>query len=99
MIAFVRVAAVKNGKVPAAMAFAKQMAAFLKTGYQIDCEVLTPVGGNPSRVAWATRYADLAAMENFSRKLVADAKYWDLVNGAADCFLAGSTHDAIWQTA
>ena len=31
-------------------------------------------------------------------KMTADPKYWDLVNGAADCFIAGSMHDGIWQT-
>jgi hypothetical protein len=30
--------------------------------------------------------------------MTADPKYWDLVNGAADCFIAGSMHDGIWQT-
>lgn len=99
MIAFVRVVSIKPGKsFGTAMTFAKEMAGFLKANHQIDCEVLTPVGGNPQRVAWSTRYADLAAMESFTKKLLADAKYWELVNGAADCFIPGSTHDAIWRT-
>ncbi|MEO8249512.1 MAG: hypothetical protein ABI589_09085 [Burkholderiales bacterium] len=99
MIAFVRVTSIKPGKTPAAMGFAKQIAAFLKDGYQIDCEVLTPVGGNPQRVAWSIRYADLGAMETFVKKLTSDPKYWELVNGAAECFIPGSTDDSIWQTA
>ncbi len=43
-------------------------------------------------------YADMAAMETLSAKMTADPKYWDLVNGAAACFIAGSMHDGIWQT-
>lgn len=98
MIAFVRVAGIKPGKDVAAMGFAKEMVAFLKGSYHIDTEVLRPVGGNPQRIAWSTRYADLAALDALRSKLVADPKYWELVNGAADCFVAGSMHDALWQT-
>lgn len=98
MIAFVRVASVKPGKQVAAMAFAKEIAGFLKSGHHLDVEVLRPVGGNPQRIAWSTRYADMAAMEALSAKMTSDPKYWELVNGAADCFIAGSMHDGIWQT-
>jgi hypothetical protein len=99
MIAFVRVASVKPGKQGAAMAFAKEISTFLKGSHHIDLEVLRPVGGNPQRIAWSTRYADMAAMETATTKMYADPKYWELVNGASECFIAGTTHDAIWQTA
>lgn len=98
MIAFVRVASVKPGKQMAAMTFAKEITAFLKGSYHIDVEVLRPVGGNPYRFAWSTRYADMAAMESVTGKMLADPKYWELLNGASECFIAGSTHDAFWQT-
>ena len=98
MIAFVRVASIKPGKQVAAMGFAKEIAGFLKTNHHLDVEVLRPVGGNPQRVAWSVRYADLAALEAANIKMTADPKYWDMVNGAADCFIAGTTHDGIWQT-
>lgn len=98
MIAFVRVMNIKPGKTGAAMAFARQMAAYLKASHDIDVEVLRPIGGNPQRVAWSTRYADLAALEAFNSRLFADAKYWELVNGAAECFMAGSAYDSIWAT-
>lgn len=98
MIAFVRVACVKPGKQGAAMTFAKEMSAFLKGSYHLDMEVLRPVGGNPQRIAWSTRYADMAAMETTTTKMLADSKYWELVNGASECFIGGATRDAIWQT-
>jgi hypothetical protein len=98
MIAFVRVAGVKPGKQVAAVAFAKEVSAFLKGSYHLDLEVLRPVGGNPQRIAWSTRYADLAAMEATTTRMLADPKYWELVNGAAECFIAGSMRDSIWQT-
>jgi len=98
MIAFVRVASVKPGKQVAAMAFAKEISAFLKGSYHLDLEVLRPVGGNPQRIAWSTRYADMTSMETTTTKMLADPKYWELVNGGAECFIAGSMRDAIWQT-
>lgn len=98
MIAFVRVACVRPGQQGAAMAFAKEISAFLKSSYHLDVEVLRPVGGNPYRIAWSARYADLAAMETITTKMLADPKYWELLSGAADCFIAGTTRDAIWQT-
>ena len=85
MIAFVRVASVKPGKQVAAMTFAKEISAFLKSSYHLDVEVLRPVGGNPQRIAWSTRHADMAAMETFT-------------NGASECFIAGALRDEIWQT-
>ena len=98
MIAFVRVASVKPGKQGAAVTFAKEISAFLKASYHLDMEILRPVGGNPQRIAWSARYADMAAMETTTTKMLADPKYWELVNGAAECFIGGATHDAIWQT-
>ena len=59
MIAFVRVASVKPGKQVAAMGFAKEIVGFLKSHHHLDVEVLRPVGGNPQRIAWSARYADL----------------------------------------
>jgi hypothetical protein len=98
MIAFVRVAGIKPGKQGAAMAFAKEVTAFLKQSYHLDLEVLRPVGGNPQRLAWSTRYADLAAFESITNKFLADPKYWELLNTASECFIPGSIRDDIWQT-
>jgi hypothetical protein len=98
MIAFVRVVSVKPGKTAAAMAFAKDIAAYIKTVYGVDLEVLRPIGGNPQRVAWSGRYANLADFEAFNGKLLGDAKYWEKVNTAAEHFVAGSFFDSIWQT-
>lgn len=97
MIAFVRVASVKPGKTGAAMAFAKEIAAYIKTTHKRDLEVLMPIGGEVQRVAWSARYTDLAEMETTMDKMLADPKYWELVNAASDCFIPGSLHDGIWK--
>lgn len=47
-----------------------------------------PVGGNPNRFRWSTRYVDLAAMEVDTTKK----------NGGTSNFLAGSIRNSIWRT-
>jgi hypothetical protein len=98
MISFVRVAGVAPGKTAAAIEFAHEVAAYMKSAYGVDLEVLRPVGGNPQRIAWSARYKDLAALEAVSQKSLVDKKYWKIVGKAADTFVAGSMHDTIWQT-
>jgi hypothetical protein len=98
MISFVRVAGVAPGKTAAAIGFAHEMAAYMKSTYGVELEVLRPIGGNPQRVAWSARYADLAALEAVNTKTLADKQYWAMVGKASDNFVAGSMRDTIWQT-
>ena len=97
MIAFVRTSSVATGKFGAAMAFAKEISAYIKSHFGTELTVLTPIGGNPWRIAWSVRYQDLAALQATTNKMMADKGFLELINKNADCFLAGATHDAIWQ--
>lgn len=98
MITFVRTAAVAPGKTASAIAFAKEISAYMKDSYSLDLEVLMPIGGNPQRIAWAARYEDLAAFDAVGLKILGDKKYWEIVNKNTDNFLPGSVNDAIWRT-
>lgn len=98
MIAFVRTAGVLPGKTRAAIGFAHEVAAYMKSAYGVDLEVLRPIGGNPQRIAWSARYKDLAALEAVNAKSLDDKGYWAIVNKGSDHFVAGSMHDTIWQT-
>jgi hypothetical protein len=89
---------VAPGKTGTAIAFAHEIAAYMKSAYGVELEVLRPIGGNPQRVAWSARYKDLAAMEEVSTKSLADKQYWAIVNKGSDNFVPGSMHDSIWQT-
>ncbi|MDP1901603.1 MAG: hypothetical protein Q8K96_14285 [Rubrivivax sp.] len=99
MIAFVRTANINPGKNASAAAFAKEVCAHFKKHYDVELEVLVPVGGNPMRMAWSTRYKNLAAMEALREKLAGDTAYWGMLEQHAATFQAGSMHDAIWKTA
>ena len=98
MIAFNRTANIAPGKTASAIGFAHEIAGHLKAGYGVELEILMPIGGNPQRIAWSTRYKDLAALDAVSQKLLGDKQYWELVGKASDLFIAGSMHDSIWRT-
>jgi len=97
MIVFYRTASIQPGKTGAAIAFAKEIAAYMKSNYDVALDVLMPIGGNPSRVGWSAHYKDLAAMDAVQTRLLADAKYWEVVNKSSDLWLPGSIHDSIWR--
>jgi hypothetical protein len=98
MIAFIRTAAIAPGKTAGAIGFAHEISAYMKNAYDIELEVLVPIGGNPQRIAWSTRYKDLAALDTVNGKILADKQYWEIVNKNTELFLAGSINDAIWRT-
>jgi hypothetical protein len=98
MIVFSRTASIAPGKTPSAMAFAKEISAYLKTTCAIELEVSVPIGGNPNQICWSTRYKDLAAMEATTAKMTSDPKYWEMVNKGSDNFMAGSICNSMWRT-
>jgi hypothetical protein len=98
MIVFYRIASVAPGKTASAIEFAKGIAGHMKSTHGVELEVKMPVGGNPQRIGWAARYANLAALDAVTEKLLGDQKYWEKIAKASDCFIAGSMHDSIWRT-
>ena len=98
MIAFNRVGSIAPGKTAAAIGFAHEIAGYIKLTYGVEPEVMMPVGGNPQRIAWSTRYKDLATMEAIQTKTLADMQYWAIVNKGIENFLPGSFQDSIWRS-
>ncbi len=98
MFVWVRTASVAQGKF-AAYTWAKEIAACVKDCTGVDVEVLRPVGGgNPYRIGWSMRVADLAAIETANKRLAADPRYMELLVKGAENFIPGSSFDAIWET-
>ena len=98
MITFYRNATIMPGKTPAAIAFAQEIAAYVKKSTGTELRVGIPIGGNPSRIGWSASYESLAALEAQQTKMTADAKYWELVNKASDLFVPGTLHDEMWRS-
>jgi hypothetical protein len=97
MIVFNRSASIAPGKMGSAIAFAHEIAAYMKDAHGTTLEVLVPVGGNPNRIAWSSRYKDLAAFDVVSTKILTDKKYMELVSKNSDNFIPGSVQDSIWR--
>jgi len=97
MIVFTRTASIAPGKNIAAIGFAHQIAAYLKTSFGNDWEVLTPIGGNPNRITWSSRAKNLAEFEERQLKLASDQKYMQLVASGLDNFVPGTMFDTIWR--
>jgi hypothetical protein len=57
-----------------------------------------PIGGNPSRIAWMTRYDTLAQWETLNAKILGDKEYLELLSKQSSTFLPGSVHDEIWRS-
>lgn len=98
MIAFYRTAGIAPGKTASTIAFAHEIAGYIKDAYGVEVEVLMPIGGNPMRIGWASRYKDLAGLDATTLKMLGDKKYMETVAKASDCFIPGSVQDSIWRT-
>jgi hypothetical protein len=98
MIAFYRNAAIASGKVGSAIAFAQQIAAYVKDKHGVDLSIAMPVAGNPNRIGWAARYENLAAFEAKMTTITSDPHYKELAAKGSDNFIAGTIHDEIWRT-
>jgi hypothetical protein len=98
MIAFYRSAAIAPGKVGSAVAFAKEISAYVKDKNKTDLLIAMPVGGNPNRIGWSTHYENLGDLENKMNQLMTDPKYLEMVAKGSENFIAGSVRDEIWRT-
>lgn len=97
MIVFYRSASIAPGKMMSAMAFAREIAAFVRETSGIELKIGVPIGGNPNRIGWSAQYENLAALEERQLKLMSDPKYMEIVAKGADNFIAGSVRDEIWR--
>jgi hypothetical protein len=80
MITFVRTAAVAPGKLADAVAFNQQVTKLAKDKFGLDVRASTPIGGNPSRMAWTMSYPGLAEFDAMSIKINGDADYQKLLD-------------------
>jgi hypothetical protein len=97
LINFHRSASVAPGKAITALAFAREVAAYIKGKTGLEVKIGMPIGGNPNRIGWFLQYQNLAALEDTQAKLLQDQKYMELIAKSADNFIAGSLHDEIWR--
>lgn len=97
MIYYLRSVTVAPGKNAGAMAFAREVAEYIKNKTGITVKVGMPVGGHASRIGWFVEYENLAQLDETQTKLLMDSDYAERVAKGADNFVAGSLEDSIWR--
>jgi hypothetical protein len=98
MIHFMRSASIAPGKIGDAIAFAQGISKYIKDTYGTAVEVLMPIGGNPSRIAWYANYDSLAQWQDIADRSLRDPNYQEMLAKNSATFLPGSVHDDIWRT-
>lgn len=97
MITFIRSAVIAPGKMAEALAFAKQIAELVQRKHGATVQVLLPIGGNPSSIAWLVHYDGMAQWEALNAKLLGDSDYMGMIGSTSATFVPGSLHDEIWK--
>jgi hypothetical protein len=98
MITVVRTSTVAPGKMADAMTFAQQVTKLARDKFDLDVHVSTPIGGNPSRIAFTASYPTLAEVEAMLIKINADADYQNFVAANVATFVPGSAHVELWRS-
>ncbi len=96
MVRFVRRGTIKPGKLQPALAFASEIAGYVKSKIGIDVNIFMQTGGVVGRICWQTDYPDMGALEKANRELLADQEFLKRVEAAADLFIQGDMSDSLW---
>jgi uncharacterized protein YbaA (DUF1428 family) len=75
-----------------------ELTAFVRESTGLDVESVVPVGGNPQRIGWCTRYKDVAAYDAAWAKLMAEPRFAQLMLKTTDIFIPGSMNEVLWQS-
>lgn len=99
MIRFVRTAQIGPGKQADAMAFAKDICAYVESVTGTKVNFFVQLGGPFGRICWQSDYDGLGDYENQFGKLQSDEGYGRKVakSGADGLFIAGQTRDSLWS--
>ena len=100
MITFTRTSTSTADEFPAAIAYAREIAGYVKNKIGVDLKVqISPAGGNPFRIRWVAQDQNLAAYEQKMQALLSDPKYMELAGKgtAQGLFSSEKVFDEIWS--
>jgi hypothetical protein len=98
MITIHRSASIAPGKMVSALAFAREIAEYIKAKTGMELTIAMQIGGDPSRISWSGQNQSLAAYEEVGKKLMGDPKYLEIAAKSADLFIVGSMRDELWNS-
>jgi len=92
MVRFMRSAMTVIGRAPEAMAFAKEVTAYVRDNFDVDLKVFMESDGT---LYWITDYPDFETFASKRTAITADAGYWEIIAKAEGLLLDGSVQDTI----
>ncbi len=98
MLTVIREVGILPGKTAAARSLLVELTALARETTGAEFEAVRPVGGNPQRQGWCTRFKDLAAYDAAWAKLMAEPRFGQLMQKTPDIFVPGSMNEVIWQS-
>jgi hypothetical protein len=85
---------------PETAAWAKGIADFINTKCpDTKVEVFVACYGDISTIYWYADFDNMLALNNWQRKLMSDAAYWEKISDAYDFLVVGSIVDTVMVTA
>ena len=92
MVRFMRSAMTVIGRFPEAMAFANEIADYVRGTYGLDLKVFVESDGT---IYWITDYPDYETFASTRTAITADAGYWEIIAKAEGLLLDGSLQDSV----
>ena len=92
MVRFMRSALAAIGKAPEAMAFAKEIADYVRDTHDVDIKVYMESDGT---FHWITDYPDFETFASKRATITADAGYWAIIAKAEGILLDGTVQDSV----
>ncbi len=97
MVRVIRSAIISNGKVPEAIAWAKEVSALVEKLGVPKVKVFVDVGGAVGTIRWMADYESLDHLDKTNVKLMSDPGYFGFLKKAADAglYIDGQVVDII----
>ena len=99
MVYLTRRAGVKSGKFREAITWAKEVAEFVNNKYGTSFNVYSQIYGDQpvGTVFWVSKYESRSKIEEVANKLGEDQEYMGRLQGFAELFVEGTTHDSVLE--
>lgn len=97
MIRWTRSARIVPDKYLQAVQWAKEISEFINKRYKTQVSVYVDSFGEFGTIRWFCDYADLAALENHQKQILADQEYLPKVIKGAELLVPGSVFDIVMR--
>lgn len=96
MVRLFRKARAHSDKFPQALQWSKEVAEYLNANYQgFSIQVFLESFGDMNTIYWFSDFENLAEIETFNARLMADQQYWERLSQIGDLFVDTSGEDTL----